>query len=479
MRMRWLPLIVLTMLAGLAHAEPQGRYSWVMPTAGWIQMPTHLFYPSDSLADAPAIGLRLGNQFARHWSLEGSAAYSSTHEAVRLKRWVAYSDFAGLLAWSPVAWRSGAPYIGAGWGWSFRSASGFERENFMTTSQEIGWNTWFNDNAGLRLEFRNVIDLPDKNLRGANKAEQQYWVGLSWAFGGKPRDTDGDGVPDRVDRCPATRSGAKVDARGCPIDSDGDGVPDGLDQCPGTPKGAISSATGCPTDSDGDGVYDGLDACPNTPNGAKVDARGCPIDTDGDGVYDGLDACPGTPAGAKVDATGCPTDADGDGVFDGLDLCPATPQGAKVDASGCPIEVTEKETELFDTGMIRLQGVNFEPGKSDLLPESLPILDQVGPILLKWPQLQIEVGGHTDSRGSTERNQVLSEARATAVREYLMLKFPGIAGDQLTAKGYGLSRPVAPNTNALNMAKNRRVEFVVLNTDVLKREVERRRLLQK
>jgi outer membrane protein OmpA-like peptidoglycan-associated protein len=134
---------------------------------------------------------------------------------------------------------------------------------------------------------------------------------------------------------------------------------------------------------------------------------------------------------------------------------------------------------MLDTGMIRLQGVNFETGKADLLPESFPILDQVGPILLKWPQLQIEVGGHTDSRGTAAKNQVLSEARAASVRAYLMQKFPGIAEGQLTPKGYGLSKPVAPNTNALNMAKNRRVEFVVLNKDVLKKEIERRKMLQK
>lgn len=59
-------------------------------------------------------------------------------------------------------------------------------------------------------------------------------------------------------------------------------------------------------DSDGDGVPDHLDKCPGTPAGVKVDAVGCPLDSDGDGVPDYLDKCPGTPAGVKVDATGCP-----------------------------------------------------------------------------------------------------------------------------------------------------------------------------
>ena len=147
--------------------------------------------------------------------------------------------------------------------------------------------------------------------------------------------------------------------------------------------------------------------------------------------------------------------------------------------SGCPIEVTEKETELLDTGMIRLQNVNFETGKSVLLPESFAALDEVGGILMKWPQLNIEIGGHTDSRGTAGKNQVLSEDRAQSVKDYLMDKFPQLIAGQLSVKGYGFSKPLVKNTNALNMAKNRRVEFKVLNRDALKKEIERRKMLQK
>src|SRR2546425_122502 len=90
------------------------------------------------------------------------------------------------------------------------------------------------------------------------------------------------------------------------IDSDGDGIPDKRDACPATPLGATVDLRGCPMDSDGDGVYDGLDQCPNTPTGAHVDPRGCPMDSDSDGVHDGIDKCPGTAPGTRVDAFGCP-----------------------------------------------------------------------------------------------------------------------------------------------------------------------------
>jgi OmpA-OmpF porin, OOP family len=196
-------------------------------------------------------------------------------------------------------------------------------------------------------------------------------------------------------------------------------------------------------------------------------------------VYDGLDQCPDTPVGCTVDANGCPMDADADGVCDGKDKCPNTPAGAKVDADGCPIVVSEKETELLDTGMIRLHEVNFATGKAVLTPDSYPALDEVGNILLKWPELKVEVGGHTDSQGTPAKNQKLSEQRAQAVLDYLKGKFPDLKADQYTAKGYGQTKPIAPNNTSLGRAKNRRVEFVVLNKEALKRETERRNLMQK
>src|SRR5262249_9193798 len=122
--------------------------------------------------------------------------------------------------------------------------------------------------------------------------------------------------------------------------------------------------------------------------------------------------------------------------------------------------------------------VNFETNKADILPESFPTLDAVGMLLTKWPQLKLEIGGHTDSRGSAVRNQKLSEARAASVRSYILGKFPTLDPNQFTVKGYGKTRPIVPNTNELNWAKNRRVEFVVTNNDVLKKEIEKRRLLQ-
>jgi OOP family OmpA-OmpF porin len=89
-------------------------------------------------------------------------------------------------------------------------------------------------------------------------------------------------------------------------DADGDGVPDSLDRCADTPTGAPVNGLGCVADSDLDGVNDLRDRCPATPPGAEVDAFGCEPDADLDGVPNRADACPGTRLGAQVDARGCP-----------------------------------------------------------------------------------------------------------------------------------------------------------------------------
>jgi outer membrane protein OmpA-like peptidoglycan-associated protein len=335
----------------------------------------------------------------------------------------------------------------------------------------------FNQRAYLRLEARDVMFRERDALEFSNQLVAT--AGLHYVFLGKVRDSDLDGVRDWLDKCPSTPIGAKVDARGCPLESDGDGVYDGLDKCPSTPRGCKVDKDGCPIDSDGDGACDGLDQCPDTPKGAKVDDKGCPIDSDGDGVFDGLDQCPGTPKGCQVDEKGCPIDSDGDGVCDGLDQCPNTPAGLKVDPNGCPIEVSEKETELLDTGMIRLQNIEFDTGKASLKPASFPVLDEVGKILQQYPMLRVEIGGHTDNRGSKALNERLSQARADSVLTYVKASFPMIDPAQYTAKGYGFSAPIAPNTTELGRAKNRRVEFKVLNTEALKIEREKRHFLKK
>ena len=272
-------------------------------------------------------------------------------------------------------------------------------------------------------------------------------VGLTVAFG-KAKDTDGDGVPDRKDKCPDTPTGVKVDVNGCPLDTDGDGVPDYQDKCPDV-KGLVA-LQGCP-DADGDGVADADDKCPNTPAGVKVDATGCPLDADGDGVPDYLDKCPGTPAGVKVDATGCPLDRDGDGVPDYQDRCPdrAGPASNK----GCP-EIKAEDKKVLNEAT---KYINFDFNKATLKPSSDTRLNQMVAIMNQYPDYSLSIAGHTDDKGSEAYNLRLSYERAASARKYMLEH--GIPAERIEARGYGKLKPIADNKTAAGQALNRRVDF--------------------
>lgn len=181
----------------------------------------------------------------------------------------------------------------------------------------------------------------------------------------------------------------------------------------------------------------------------KVEPKKEAKDSDGDGVLDADDRCPGTPAGAAVDAYGCALDSDGDGVADYKDACPGTEAGAKVDERGCKVE--PKEEVVVD---MRL---NFDVDKYQIKPEMVSEIAKVAEFLRQYPGVNAQIQGHTDSTGSNQYNQGLSERRAGAVKDYLINNF-GIDGSRLSAVGYGEERPIADNSTAEGRALNRRAE---------------------
>ena len=371
------------------------------------------------------------------------------------------------------------PYFFAGVGYGSSTVERGKPENLSRGAATLGMGVLLNV-----IGPRNYVRIEARDILFRDRGQREFshdialTIGLQRQIGGRTRDQDLDRVRDWLDRCPDTPIGATVDANGCPKDSDGDAVLDGIDQCANTPKGCTVDKKGCPSDADKDGVCDGVDTCPDTRAGATVNATGCPSDPDGDGVWDGIDKCTDTPKGCTVDENGCPGDSDKDGVCDGVDVCPNTPEGLGVDAHGCPIEVNEKEIQLLDTGMIRLENIEFETRKAVLRPAAIPRIEEAGRVLQQYPQLRVEIGGHTDNRGTRALNDTLSESRARAVLEHLKEKFTSIPADQYTTKGYGFSRPIAPNATDAGRARNRRVEFKVLNTGALRIERNKRRMLR-
>jgi hypothetical protein len=201
------------------------------------------------------------------------------------------------------------------------------------------------------------------------------WKGDTYSDGsetGKPNkstvknddDSDGDGVPDKDDRCPNT-AGLKQ-FQGCP-DTDSDGIPDDQDDCPN--EAGPASTKGCP-DRDGDGVTDKDERCPD--NEGPTELQGCP-DRDGDGIADIDDECPDN-AGPKA-TKGCP-ESDGDGVPDSNDECPneAGPAATK----GCPDRdgdgVPDKDDECPDqTGQASNKGCPVAADDVPVAADDVPV----------------------------------------------------------------------------------------------------------
>jgi OOP family OmpA-OmpF porin len=184
-----------------------------------------------------------------------------------------------------------------------------------------------------------------------------------------------------------------------------------------------------------------------------------PVDIMGDG--DAMDTAPTAAAPAPAPAPAAPNCADGDDDGDGVnncdDKCPGSQAGQTIGPDGCPVPVS-----------IDLKGVNFDYDKSNLRPDAVQILTEANEILKRYPELKVEVAGHTDSKGTDAYNQALSERRARAVYDYLTSN--GIDAARLVGpNGYGESRPIAPNTNEdgsdnpEGRAKNRRTELNVQN----------------
>jgi len=117
--------------------------------------------------------------------------------------------------------------------------------------------------------------------------------------------------------------------------------------------------------------------------------------------------------------------------------------------------------ELLEYGRVRLYGINFDYDSAVIRAESKPTLDKIVAMLQSEVEMQLIIEGHTDSDGSTQHNEVLSQERADSVKSYLVSA--GIDAARLFTEGHGESKPVAPNTTETGKAQNRRVELVVKN----------------
>jgi outer membrane protein OmpA-like peptidoglycan-associated protein len=348
----------------------------------------------------------------------------------------------------------------------------------------LGSNDVFNyinkDVFGASLYFLLKVPIPYKRPRDrdhdkvSDKKDKCRDVPGVWEFMGCP-DKDGDHIPDSEDKCPEVPGIAEM--QGCP-DLDGDGITDAEDACPdvkGTPEfkgcpdrdgdkiidkddecpdeAGLAEFNGCP-DKDADGTPDKMDLCPDV-FGPK-ESKGCP-DKDGDGLLDKDDECP--EEAGPVENKGCPwRDTDKDGVLDKDDVCPTVPGVAEYKGCPPPPPMKEAEQKIIEKAFASLE---FATAKDVIKPKSFPSLNALAKLLVQHSNdWTLKLSGHTDNEGSAEKNMVLSEKRANAVKAYLVKK--GVKPEKVLTEWFGQTQPIADNTTPAGRQKNRRVEMKII-----------------
>ncbi|MGQ9848152.1 MAG: OmpA family protein [Bacteroidales bacterium] len=238
-------------------------------------------------------------------------------------------------------------------------------------------------------------------------------------------DTDSDGLQD-YDEIFVYKTNPLLE------DSDEDGLKDGDEVL-------IYKSNPLVKDSDGDGLIDGDEV-------HKFKTEPMLVDSDGDILtdYDEVMIYKSDPN--KLDT-------DDGGVDDGTEIGNETnPLNPKDD---------HKKKEIVEVGVpIVLEGITFDKNKSIIKPESESTLWNAYQTLKNYPEMIVEISGHTDNVGTRKNNIELSIRRANAVKEWLVKR--GIEAERIQTKGYGPDRPIAPNDSEENKRKNRRIEFLRL-----------------
>jgi outer membrane protein OmpA-like peptidoglycan-associated protein len=221
-------------------------------------------------------------------------------------------------------------------------------------------------------------------------------------------------------------------------------------------------------DRDGDGVLNIHDECPDEPEDrdAFEDGDGCPDpDNDADGFLDADDECPreAEDEDGFEDGDGCPDlDHDGDGIPDADDECPreAEVHNGFEDDDGCPDE-GEAILEVQKDKIVLMENIHFATDSHEIVGEkSFEVLDAIVKILESNPKMELVIEGHTDNRGTLGHNMKLSKDRAESVKDYLVSH--GIDAGRLETEGHGPTKPIADNTTKKGRARNRRVEFRIV-----------------
>jgi outer membrane protein OmpA-like peptidoglycan-associated protein len=366
-------------------------------------------------------------------------------------------SYHAMVRWN-LPWRAGpTSYEAIGELWGLTAAA----RPFSREAGESALEWLVSGRVGFWDNFYVTAGVGGGFIAGYGSPDFRALLSVAWAP--RERDRDFDGIVDRLDSCPDIPEvyNGIDDDDGCPeSDRDGDGIIDFIDKCPDEKesKNGYQDEDGCP------------DRKPRTvkkrckPAGEVTDASEND-EPDEQVEYEECAEPPPPPPPATLPSR--PPDRDHDGVPDADDKCPDQPEtiNGKEDEDGCP-DAGKGVTVFVSKQKIGiLEKINFETASAVIKPESFTVLDQVAAQLRAHPEVKsMRIEGHTDSVGADDYNQRLSQARSESVLKYLMEK-GRIEKARLLAKGYGESKPIAPNSSPRGRAQNRRVEFVILEQD--------------
>ena len=252
------PLLIISVLLFplSARCEIKAGSVEISPFAGY-----NFFDSGQNLNNHPLFGGRIGYNFTNYLGIEAAGEFINSSVNDKNKSYSQEGEFTNRsdsvkvtmyhldLVYHFMPEAKFNPFIVAGYGAAHYSPK-INDQNMSLIDFGVGAKYWIADNIALRMDVRDNLVL-DNTIHNVQVA-----LGIVFSFGGKAQaavapavktvDSDGDGVLDRLDRCPGTPAGVAVDKDGCPLDTDKDGVPDYLDKCPDTPAGVKVDKNGCP-----------------------------------------------------------------------------------------------------------------------------------------------------------------------------------------------------------------------------------------
>lgn len=466
------------------------------------------FYRSDEFVQAtelPYSNVFFVHHLNDHFAYELSVNYGQLSGNLQKKE-AFWTDFAGVGVLGQISLLSGKairPYIAGGAEYfstnprRFNRKISYEKNNFSTP---LGGGLGFLLGEKLAFELRGLYHfvsndrLDNSQKKSANDGFVSATAGLTLLFRGNP-DIDRDGLTNRDEKMRGTnprladtdqdgiKDGAEVltfRTNPLAIDSDGDGLSD-LDE--------IKKYKSDPTqaDTDQDGLSDGDEVLTYQTNPLKGDSDNDDLsdaeelqvhktnpnlaDSDDDGLKDGEEI-------GRYQTQPLEIDSDGDGLLDGDEVKKYQTDPLKKDTDGGSVadatevnrgtnplvaddDVPREILKIENNAPIVLDGIVFETGRAVLSVESEAILTKALNTLQYYPDMKVAIHGHTDNTGGVKTNMRLSQARAEAVKAYLMSR--GIAGERIETKGFGPYQPIAPNDTPEGRRQNRRIEFSRIN----------------